>query len=97
MLFFGWNETVKTFDKHHLLYRDYRYESSKAICQNILKKLIPELKSIVNHSKKTIQKWEKEFFEQNLRESLSSDLNETIKNAYRTYKHAKSLLKHWSI
>ena len=91
------SEMVLEFDKNHILYKNFQYDSSKVICQNIQSTFRPQLKEIARTAKNAVKEWEKDYFEKHLYEPTCDDMNDNIKSTMIRYKHAQSLIKHWRV
>ena len=94
---FGMTEEVKLFDQHHCLFKDFRYESSASICQNIKSNNREKIKIMNKESKSKLQTWEKQFFKKNGKEPISTDMDDNIKKIYKQMNHSKSIIKLWNI
>ena len=57
----------------------------------------PRIKQIYLESDKYLKSWEKEFFVKECRESTFEDMSIEVRNIFNIKKHAKTLMKHWSI
>ena len=89
-------ENIRQFDKHHQLYKEYSYESSLAICQNLVSVFKVSVMEEYENSKRFVETWEKDFFQSFAYEPSLKDMDEEVKTARTKFMHAKSLLKLWN-
>ena len=90
-------DEVKSFDSHHQLFKDFRYEQSANICHNIKSNLKIKLNNVYQSAKESLEEWENKFFESNGREPLSADITGDVKHLFDQVKHSKSIIKLWNI
>lgn len=94
---FGMTDQVRQFDHHHTLFKDYKYQQSAEICNNLIRSFKNTVVERFNVAKIEFCSWEKEFFVKNLREAVAEDISENILKVYKQYIHGKSLLKIWKL
>lgn len=94
---FGAIQEVRSFDEHHLKFRDFQYESSRLMCQTLKSKMSPQIKEINLKATKVVQNWEKEFFKLHLREPTTKDMDNEIMEANRRRSHSKLVMKTWKL
>ncbi|XP_066918035.1 uncharacterized protein [Clytia hemisphaerica] len=92
---FGVTDEVKNFDKHHILFKDYRYEKDGEICRNIISNLASRLQSAYEDAKKSFSSWQEAFVMKHLQEPFANDMDEETLKIYNIMVNAKSLLKHF--
>ena len=94
---FGAKDEVRSFDEHHTKYQDFRYESSRLICQNLKANFSEKINCAYTSASSTIKNWEKEFFKTNLKEPLASDMDENTFKVYKIMTHSKKIIKTWNL
>ena len=94
---FGLRDDILQFDKHHCLYKRFRYENSKQICNNLQSQLSLEVKQTYLRLKSEIYEWENSFFAMNSTEATADDLDDEMKNKFFIFSNTKKLMRHWSI
>lgn len=92
---FGLTDEVKTFDKHHTLFKDFRYTTSANICAKIKSSFRQRIIETTAELESKINNWEREFFTQNEREPLGTDISGEVKEMYRRFSNAKKLMRTW--
>lgn len=90
---------LEEFDKHHIIFKNYKYESSRKICSKILPTLQKKVKEKLSYYENAVTSWEKEFFSKN--EKLPS-LTDIEKDAghYHNYKQllrCQKIVKFWNL
>ena len=88
---------VKEFDRHHLLYKDFKYAKSGEICNNLLILFKKNIENKFEDAKKLYGEWEKEFFAKNLFDAKIDDMDNSIFKIYKRFVHSKSLIKLWKL
>eukprot|EP00111_Clytia_hemisphaerica_P012619 TCONS_00037091-protein len=94
---FGMTNEVKSFDSHHLKFRDYKYESDRAKCNNLITKFTSELKNIYRDSAKQVKEWEDAYLKKHLTDPLFKYMDSDMKKIYMKMINSKSLMKHFNI
>ena len=79
---FGMRDQVRQFDHHHTLFKDYKYQQSAEICNNLIRSFKNTVVERFNVAKIEFCSWEKEFFVKNLREAVAEDISENILNMF---------------
>ena len=94
---YGMTAQVKEFDRHHVLFKDFRYKKSADICQNLLIGFKKGMKEKSEEAKLIYCRWEKEFFAKNLIEPKIEDMDGEMYKIYKQYLHSKTLIKSWAL
>ena len=58
----GISDQLREFDKQHVLYKDFKYESSRKRCQNVLPKLQEDVTKEYMNAKIFVDDWQKSYF-----------------------------------
>ena len=91
-------DDVKSFDKHHIKFRDWSYESDREKCNNLIKKFSPALIKKYNESKAVVNAWDDAHFRKKFKENFEyKKMGPEVQKAYETMKTANSLIKHFKI
>ena len=90
-------DDVRSFDAHHLKFRDFKYESDGAKCNNLITKFTPELKIIYRDSAKQVKEWEDAFTNKHMKDPLFLYMDAGMKKTYMKKINSKSLIKHFNI
>lgn len=61
----GYSKQLEEFDKHHILFKNEKYESSRKICQKILPTLQNKVREKMMYYEEAVNAWEKDFFSKN--------------------------------
>lgn len=94
---FGMTEQVRDYDKHHVLFKSYKYETSGEICKKTKDMLKEELVSIYQSSREEFDQWERQFFQKNCTEPHPNDMDDHIAKTHKKLINAKSIAKLWKI
>ena len=94
---FGATDEVRSFDEHHMIFKDHRYESSKNVCQNLQLNMGKRIPPVYENAKTFIKSWEKDFFKNNFHEPTSTDMDYDTLKIYKRMTHAKSVIKAWKL
>ena len=93
----GMTIQVKEFDRHHILFKDFRYKKSADICNKLLIDFKKDLKEKCEEAKNTYCQWEKEFFAKHVVEPKIEDMDGSMYKIYKQYLHSKTLMKSWKL
>ena len=88
---------IKEFDKHHELFKNFKYQQSAAICENLIKQFQKQVKEKYIHFKTICENWDTDFFSKNFVEPTHKDMNNEIYKSFKAFQHAKSLIKKWKL
>ena len=94
---FGMTKSVKDFDHHHCLFKDFRYANSAEICNRLQNTFKCDIKAKLRETIDILSEWEKHFFSQHGYEARITDMDATILKYYNCKTHAKSLIKSWKL
>ena len=95
----GMSQPVREYDKHHVLFKNFKYEKSLAICSNIIKRFTPDIVSVCEETSVLVKQWEKDFFIAHGKSATTEDLQADFEahTMYKKWQHSKSLMKLWNI
>ena len=94
----GLTTDLKTYDKHHAIFKNQKRESSRKLCQKILPIIQDQVKTVLKESEAKLANWEKDFFMKNaIIPSIDNIKNGTASEYYNKLKYRKQLLKSWKI
>ena len=94
---FGACEEVRSFDKHHLIFKEYKYEASRLLCQNLKLTLSKTIKEENKTATNAIRSWEKDFFKFYFKEPSINDMSNEILIIYKKMIHSKSIMRAWNL
>ena len=95
----GISDQLREFDKQHVLYKDFKYESSRKRCQNILPKLQENVTKEYMNAKIFVDDWQKSYFVTHGIEPGKDQLeeNEQYHQNFTKLVNGKKLLKMWNL
>ena len=89
--------SIKEFDKHHELFKSFKYQQSGASCDNLIKQYQDQVKQKYIHYKTICENWDVDFFSKNFIEPNHKDMDNDIYQSFKALQHAKSLMKKWKL
>ena len=92
---FGVTDEVKNFDKHHLLFKNWRYERDAEICKNLIQNFAPRLVAVHRDAEERYLTWQNAFVENHMQEPYKEDMNEDVAKNYSVMVNAQALLVHF--
>lgn len=95
----GIYDNLKQFDKHHIIYKYFRYESSRKIWSTLLPALQQKVKHTYLKLKDEVQSWGKMFFfTHNKQPDVNDYKNEPhIYECFKKVNYGKKLLQIWKL
>ena len=93
----GISTELREYDKHHQMFKNYKYESSRLKCKHLLPHLQDKVTKEYQIAKTYINEWQKNFYLQKERTPRQEDI-ESEEECFRMYTkntNGKALLKAW--